>query len=74
MTIRFKRYWNGIHPGSTATFSERTEARLVVEGFATRANDLDSFFDGSTIGQVPLTTAEQADAQARITEALARYV
>lgn len=73
MTIRFKRYWNGIHPGSTATFSERTEARLIGQGLAVRVDDINTFA-GANFGVVPLTPEEQADAQARITEALARYV
>lgn len=70
MTVRFAKYWNGMHPDSVATFSERTERRLIGEGIAC---DTRTCAPQYSLVPAPLTSEEQADAQARLTAALAQY-
>lgn len=70
MTVRFAKYWNGLHPGYVATFSERTERRLIGDGIACSTQTCGPQY---TLDPAPLTTEEQADAQARLTAALTQY-
>lgn len=70
MTVRFTKYWQGMHPGTTATYSERKERQLVRDGFA---EDVKSIGPSRIVSWVTLSPADAADAQARLTSALARY-
>lgn len=70
MTIRFYKYWNGHHPSSVATFSERTEKRLIAGGYAYL---VDQYAPDRMTTNVPLTSEEQADSDARLAAELAKF-